>query len=555
MAQQVVPLDREKLICSICLDLLKAPVTIPCGHNYCMSCITDYWSGKETHSCPQCRKTFRPRPDLVKNSMLAQLVGDLEEAGRPGPSAAYAGSEDVACDFCPGRKRKASKSCLSCTASYCEEHLLPHFSVTPLKKHKLIEATSNLQDNICPRHDELMKIFCRTDQQCICYLCSLDAHKGHDTVPAATERAEKQAELGGNRSKIHQRIREKSNHLMQLHQRLRAVNVFADNAFRDCDKMFKELISHIEKESSAVKQKIRSQQETEVNQVKELQEKIQQEITELKKKSSELEKLSSTENHIQFLNTYSLLSHLSEPTNVPSCHNFTPVYYKAVTAAVSLFREKLHNFLKKWPTILLAVTKADTLLPREEPKTREEFLKYACPVSLDPDTVNKRLSLTDENRKATLMGDNQNYPSHPERFIERWQVLCREGLAGRHYWEVKVNGTVEVAAAYKDIKRTGTVEECGFGLNDKSWAFKCSSNGCSSVLSTSSPISDSLKVGVYLDRRAGLLSFYKVTETMTLLHRVQTRFTQALYPGFWLENPGTTVELCDLNQTSMALVW
>uniref|UniRef100_A0A3Q0S8Z5 B30.2/SPRY domain-containing protein n=1 Tax=Amphilophus citrinellus TaxID=61819 RepID=A0A3Q0S8Z5_AMPCI len=198
----------------------------------------------------------------------------------------------------------------------------------------------------------------------------------------------------------------------------------------------------------------------------------------------------------------------------------------------------------------------DVLLPQGEPTTRDEFLKYSCQITLDPNTAHTRLSLSEKNRKATLMSGNQSYPSHADRFHERWQVLSREGLTGCCYWEVKRSGVVVVAVAYKDISRKGTREECGFGLNGKSWALKCSDIGyessCDNILtSLSGP--QSSKVGVYLDHRAGILSFYSITETMTLLHRVQTRFTQPLYAGFWLpQHAGDTVELCEFNYTCLS---
>ncbi|KAG7999290.1 E3 ubiquitin/ISG15 ligase TRIM25, partial [Nibea albiflora] len=264
MAQQGNKLGRETFSCPICLDLLKEPVTTSCGHSYCMNCIQNFWDGedeKRIHSCPQCRQTFILRPVLVKSTMLAALVEELKRTGLQAAPAdhCYAGPEDVACDVCTGRKLKALKSCLVCLAClvslfclalYFDKHLQSHFEAYAFVKYKLMEPSKKLQENICPRHDEVMKLFCRTDQQSICYLCSVEEHKGHDTVSAAAERTERQRELEVSRQNIQQRIQDREKDVKELQQEVEAINGSADKAVEDNEKIFTELIRLMEKRRS-----------------------------------------------------------------------------------------------------------------------------------------------------------------------------------------------------------------------------------------------------------------------------------------------------------------
>uniref|UniRef100_A0A674B6G3 Tripartite motif-containing protein 16-like n=1 Tax=Salmo trutta TaxID=8032 RepID=A0A674B6G3_SALTR len=540
MAQKGVLLDQDQFCCSVCLDLLKEPVTIPCGHSYFRSCIEDCWDQdvlKGVYSCPQCRETFTPRPNLRKNNMLAEVVEKLKKTGvqaAPPPALCYAGPGDVVCDFCTGtRKQKALMSCLLCLASYCETHLQPHYEFPAFKKHKLVKATAQLQEKICSHHDKLLEVYCRTDQQCICLLCVMDEHKGHDTVSAAAERTEKQRQLGMSQQKVQQRFQEREKELKELQQAVESLKRSAQAAVEDSDQIFTELIRSIERRSSEVKELIRAQEKAQVSQAEGLLEQLKQEIAELRKRSTELEQLSHTEDHIHFLRSYQSLSSISVSSDLPSIVVRPLQYFGDVSKTVSELREKLEDFLKgEWTKISTTVNIVDVLLP-PEPKTREQLLQYSCQLTLDPNTAHTRLSLSKGNRKVTHRGQVQPYTDHPDRFTNRCQVLCREGLSGRCYSEVEWN-----------ISRTET--DSGFGYNNKSWSLQCSSDGywfTHNNVETEVSGPQSSRVGVYLDHKAGTLSFYSVSDTMTLLHRVQTTFTQPLYPGFNIYGTAELVKL------------
>lgn len=196
--------EPDSLSCSICLDILKLPVTLHCGHSYCMECVNGYWDQEDrcgVYSCPQCRHIYIPRPVLNKNTVLADLAGKMspeeeepQQQQQPTPPVKD-DPVDVECDVCTAKKLKAVKSCLVCLASFCATHLQPHYVSAAFKKHKLVEVSACIQEKICSKHDKLLEVYCRSDGQCICLLCVIDEHKGHDTVSAAAERKEKQVRI------------------------------------------------------------------------------------------------------------------------------------------------------------------------------------------------------------------------------------------------------------------------------------------------------------------------------------------------------------------------
>ncbi|XP_048012645.1 E3 ubiquitin/ISG15 ligase TRIM25-like [Megalobrama amblycephala] len=294
-------ISQDEFMCPVCLDLLKDPVTIHCGHSYCKICITDCWDQEDqmrVYSCPQCRQTFRPRPALAKNTILAEMVEKLKKIKLP--ADCYAGAGDVQCDVCTGRKHKAVKSCLVCLNSYCQNHLEQHESWFKGKRHNLTEATGRLQEMICPKHDKILELFCRTDQRCICVLC-VDEHKNHKTVSAAAQRTEKQHQLKETQRWFQQRIQQKEKDVQQLREAVESHKRSAQTAVEDSERIFTELIRSIERSRCEATQRIRDQEKTAVSRAEGRLERLEQEINDLRRRDAELEQLSHTQDHIHFL--------------------------------------------------------------------------------------------------------------------------------------------------------------------------------------------------------------------------------------------------------------
>nr|XP_014266161.2 tripartite motif-containing protein 16 isoform X2 [Maylandia zebra]XP_024661897.1 tripartite motif-containing protein 16 isoform X2 [Maylandia zebra] len=541
-----VELEPNQFYCSVCLDLLKDPVTIQCGHTYCRSCIEGCWDQekeKGTYSCPQCREAFSPRPVLGRNNMLAEVVEKLKrtvsQQARPASPLAPAGPTDIACDFCCGTKRnKASMSCLTCLASYCPAHLEPHHSFPVLKLHQLVSATVPLKEKMCTKHNKLMEVYCKTDQRCICYLCTMDDHRRHSTVSAAAERADKQVKLGEIQSAVKRRFQERQEELNELVQAVKDFEICCQTAVKSSDELFDELISSIQNKRALIKELIETRQKTAIAEAEDLQMQLKEEIATLGRRDDDLEQLSHTVDHIHFIQIFQSLSISCESPDLPTGAVVRPKRsMEAVTDYVSDLADDMQNLLETtWPEISATVSVTDVVLP-PVPKTRGELLRYHCPLTLDPNSVNNCFVISQESKRVTSDSKEKYYLSHLDRFGGVKQVLCREGLTGRCYWEVSWSGGAwSLAASYKNISRK--LSESEFGKNDKSWCLECSADGYtfrhnSVAKAVSGPRTS--QIGVYLDYRSGTLSFYSISDTMTLLHKVCTVFTQPLYPGLGLK--------------------
>ncbi|XP_030602506.1 finTRIM family, member 83 isoform X1 [Archocentrus centrarchus] len=554
--------------CYLCKEYLRDPVSIPCGHVFCSICLKTYWDHAEhtgSFLCPECRVTYnkRPTPRRMGSSRSSTLQRNADSFPPPPPSPDYnyAGPQDVGCDICIGKKQKAIKTCLMCLASYCEKHLKPHYESATFKRHKLVDEIGHLDRQICPQHQKGLELFCRTDQMCICVLCTVKEHKGHDMVSAEQERSDEQQRLGATQAEIQERIHDRLKQMEELKQAVDALKTSAQRALQECEKMFGDMMHSIERLQQEMAKLISSNKRAALNNAEGHLERLTNEIADLKKRDNEITQLSRTEDHIHFIQSYHMLIAQTEAEELPSVSVNPYFSFGPVSKAVSEMKQHLNEFsneelvkvaksvnkmtfcelddAKKKQSIKSDEAPMYKSMPFKEPQYRDDFMRYACQLTLDPDTAYRQLYLSRGNRKAALKRDPQAYPDSPARFDSLPQVLCKEPLAeGAYYWEVDWSGEgASIGISYKGIKRTGYGDSCRIGYNRKSWSLFCSDSSYSArhnkdQIEVNAPYAS--RIGVYLDHAGGALSFYAVGETMSLIHRFKANFSEPVYPGFWV---------------------
>ncbi|XP_042581304.1 E3 ubiquitin-protein ligase TRIM47 isoform X1 [Cyprinus carpio] len=830
---------EEQFNCPVCLDLPSDPVTIPCGHSYCMACIADYWDNEGrkngTYSCPECRQNFNPRPTLCRNTMLAEAVeqlrrGALSSTGRESiksaRSAASSASERartrskgaskklpgsaVPCDRCP-EPRAAVKTCLVCMASFCETHLKPHNTQEKLKNHELIAPTGDLSQKICPEHKYLQEFFCRSCHMYVCWLCTSNQHKGHESVSTQAERNEKQKELGAVLSENHQRLQDRERELKDMKKVLDTLTRSSETVRDEADMVLSELQESVQRMLELLQDVMVSTAQEKLNEAQEVVTKLEAEVKQLKKKDGELKELINCQDSIYFLKTYqslccpleggdlgavtanpeatfdpvrSVVVQLREkveemcdqeldkinktvynttaftvadrngqktggimklfsgkgaratraqgPPPLPSVstrgavntraqavRNNEPRVNRGVTNSprqarspreerddifhsaadrsrsslrpretqrreerennadtwslssvrsrgrprgedrdqerenqasqrrqstqsrntldeeqadrwsLSSIRPRLRredreqvngeaqpgpsqqrssavdrqqparqsdrwslssllprNRKKRQDTVKEAtptIQEAGSVRPRSlsrasawgeptevnpglfldsptdrpgvnpafptlreinidsiqapEPRTRDEFLEYACDLTLDPNTAHRRLVLSDGDTVATLQQTSQPYPDLPQRFDGWTQVLCLQPLSSdRCYWEVEWRGRgSSLGVVSGSMSRKGADSGAGLGYNSQSWSLELSDMCCAAMHANQKveiPVTYSPRVGVFLDRTAGTLTFYSVDDELVPLHAFQGSFPPPLYAAF-----------------------
>ncbi|XP_051956063.1 zinc-binding protein A33-like [Xyrauchen texanus] len=498
---------NEELQCSICLDVFTDPVSTPCGHNFCKTCLNECWKNTQNCSCPLCKETFSKRPDLKINTTLREVVQHFKKKCNLSKS-------EVLCDLCDERKQKAVKSCLMCQSSYCETHLEPHRRVPRLKKHKLMDAVENLEDYICQKHERPLELFCRDDQTRVCDFCTEGDHKTHNTVPIEDENAEKKKRLVKTQTDVQQMIQDRMKKIQDIQRSVEMRKRNTEEEKSHSVEEFTDLIRSIERCQTEVVEMLEEKQKAAEKQAEDLIKELELEITELKRRNSELEQISHTEDHLHLLQ---IDPSLYSPKN---SKNWTEI-------SIDTHVDTLNTALTRLK---------DTLDQRLGQAGLRRMQQYAVDVTLDPDTAHPKLILSDDGKQVSLGGNRKKCPDTPKRFSYWYNVLGKKGFSsGRFYVEVQVKGKTEwyLGVARESSNRKGSISLTpvnGFwtlSLKNENEYKACDGPSVSLCVRVKPQ-----KVGVFVDYEEGLVSFYDVESSSHIYSFTGQSFTETLFPFF-----------------------
>ncbi|KAM8945738.1 E3 ubiquitin/ISG15 ligase TRIM25 [Pelodytes ibericus] len=650
MAQSLEDM-AEELTCSICLCLFTTPVTIPCGHNFCSQCLELTWKGDDVgqYNCPQCRYHFTTKPDLMKNTSLSNLVSRIMDAQSDSLSG---GKEDVVveevededkkesvlCDHC--MKMAAAKTCLTCMASFCIEHLQPHLESPAFRDHHLRQPMRDLQLRKCSEHTKLLDSYCWDHAACICCYC-LVSHKQCRTHSLQIGKMQKEVDMKKLLQTLTQKINKASSTIEDIKGDQRKI---MDNTKRKKDLL--------EGEFDEIKALIEGHQEQAMRKIEEEEKKVNSKFgftqSVLKKKQLEyeamrrkVESLLQEEDDIEFLKRAAKIHDTTSKEPYKPKTEFDEKLLHQIYRSTVLLKEAIKTKLQqpgelmkyqiasiqekrqervknpnmtmnqqngnrdlhhsqrvkqtlinqpqkdidlvlqifeatvakiKSPLFLCGSGNTIENLPsidkqryksyekkskaKNKPAavsnpSREELLKYAEQLIVDLNTAHKRLVLSDRCTKLTVSDKPQGYRDNPERFTHCSQALCSTGFShGLHYWEIDIQGGnfSGIGIAYKSMARAGS--DSRLGRNKTSWCiewFNGKLQAWHDDKQTDLTTPNSNKIGVLLNYDEGFLSFFSVAKKFSQIYRFHARFTETIYPAFWVFSSNTTLCISSFN--------
>uniref|UniRef100_A0A8C5GBZ9 Uncharacterized protein n=1 Tax=Gouania willdenowi TaxID=441366 RepID=A0A8C5GBZ9_GOUWI len=556
-------LSDDQFLCSICLDVFTNPSSTPCGHSFCMGCISRYWDGSKVFQCPLCKKTFQKRPELQINRTLREITeqfksmrgaelggggGGRERRGKMGlvdggipgnvydelkkklqpPLSPDARSQDDSFAAMFGTSVPSSSSLIPVCPSYPPPpppapH--PHPRSGGRRRFTVSGADSSQNLPLCHVHNRGILIYCKSDHVCVCPVCESEDHHDHDTVTIEARWIETKALLSESELEVQELIKQKKKKMEEIRTSMAELALRVERETAGSVEMFSALMAAIERSQAELMEALELGRRAAEHQAEAMIRQLEEEVDTLRRRESALSELAKSDDHIHCVKTFPSLSTPPSTrdwtgTTVPS-NLGTGTIYRSLAAMVDKFQEQLNALAEIGSAAL-------TLEPtpiRAQPMD----------ITLDANTAHPRLLLSEDLKSVRCGERHQLMPDNPERFDRVVCVLGREAIScGRHYWEVEVGGKTDwdLGVAKLSVYRKGKIQytPCnGFwflSLRDKSkYAFRTEP---STDVHMNLPPN---KIGIFVDFEKGQVSFYNV-DAKIHIYTFSDIFNECLYPFF-----------------------
>lgn len=550
-------LSEDQFSCSICLDIFNNPVSTPCGHSYCQACISFYWDTSKTTSraskmyqCPLCKESFNRRPELHINRTLKEITEHFKRAAATtaAPPAADSRGAD---ESSPVQRRKSTPSKRTDMPEGVINEMVHRFQKTSTEQHHddppppytaprryTVSSATDLDPSLplCPVHLRGLAYFCRDENVCICSVCAETEHRGHNVTSAKREWQLRKSQLGILDVELKDQICERERKVQEIQSTLLDIKSVAERETDEAVSAFINLIANVERCQAEILEVIEMSRRAAEHKAQRLLKELEDELSELRKRSSALNQLTLTDNYVQFLTSFPSVSAPAPQTKDWSGTSVgselpSSVVLKNITQTMERFKDEMCKLTEVWKG---QKPELEQHVSKNNPKVRR-VQEYAEDITLDPNTAHPRLVISTDGKQVFCGERHQPVPDSPERFDRVVCVLAREGFdSGRHYWEVEVGGKTDwdLGVASRSVCRKGKITVSpahGYwflSLRDRTdYAFRTEPSTSLTVSSRPS------KIGVYVDYDKGTVSFYNVDAKM-LIYTFTDRFTDVILPFF-----------------------
>ncbi|XP_028441074.1 E3 ubiquitin-protein ligase TRIM21-like [Perca flavescens] len=476
-------LTEDQFLCSICLDVFTDPVSTPCGHNFCKKCITDHWNIDLPFQCPNCKKGFSTKPELEVNTFISEMAAQFRESAQQEANSSSSEQQvskpkEVPSDVYSGTKRRTWMFFLLCLMC-----IFIAWMVSDQKKH----VVGPLKEEYGPLKEEYEA---------------------------------KKAELWKTGAEILQMIQKRRLKIQEIKHSVELSDEDADREIAEGVQIFTALKESVERSLAELIKTIKEKQRTTKQPAEGFITELEQEISELQKRSTEVEQLLQSEDHLHLLQSFTSLNAVPPTKDWTEVNVRPPSYEGFVRRAVTQLEEMLSEQMKK-------------LLSESDLKRVQQ---YEVDVTFDPDTAHPRLILSDDGKQVKHGDVLMIFPDNPERFSDDICVLAKQSFSsGRFYFEVQGKGMTEwvLGVVRESVNWEGEITR---SPQDGYWTIWLVNDNeyedLDDTLFYLSLNSRPQKVGVFVDYDEGLVSFYDVDAAALIYSFTGCSFTEKLYPYF-----------------------